>query len=129
MITNGPLIYFIMNQSSRTFLDWMIVFDSALCLINAQSIATIGFRIKNFCFVNIFAAFLLNLLNRLLTVAIVVYRYVFVLKSFTVQTQAQRTIFSTSLVTSILVISMATTLGAVHYRNSFRQFLCKLQYS
>ena len=116
-----------MKQTSRTFLDWMIIFDSALCLLNVQSILTIGFRLKNICFISIFSAFALNLLNRLLTVAIVAYRYVFVLMSMRVQTQAQRSFFSSALVLFILVLSLVTTLGAVYYRDYFRQFLCKLK--
>ena len=30
--TNGPMIHFIMKQVSKTFLDWLVLFDCWLCL-------------------------------------------------------------------------------------------------
>ena len=30
--TNGPMINFIMKQVSKTFLDWLVLFDCWLCL-------------------------------------------------------------------------------------------------
>ena len=36
--TNVPMIIFIMNQGSKTFLDWLIVFDCFLCLGNLYAV-------------------------------------------------------------------------------------------
>ena len=49
LLTNGYMINFIMKQQSKTFLDWMIVFDSGLCINQCMSIAAIGSKIKSFC--------------------------------------------------------------------------------
>ena len=32
LMTNGPMIHFIMKQVSKTFLDWLVFFDCWLCL-------------------------------------------------------------------------------------------------
>ena len=42
--TNVPLLVFIVNQASKTFLDWLIVIDCLLCLSNIESILLDGFR-------------------------------------------------------------------------------------
>ena len=49
LVTNGYMIHFIMRQQSKTFLDWMIVFDSGLCINQCYAIAAIGSRIQTFC--------------------------------------------------------------------------------
>ena len=38
IITNGYLLFFVFKQSSRTFLDWLMVLDSFLCLGNCFSL-------------------------------------------------------------------------------------------
>ena len=49
LVTNGYMILFIMKQQSKTFLDWMIVFDSGLCINQCYSIAAIGSKIQIAC--------------------------------------------------------------------------------
>ena len=49
LITNGYMIHFITKQQSKTFLDWMIVFDSGLCINQCYSIASIGSKLQHFC--------------------------------------------------------------------------------
>ena len=49
LLTNGYMIHFIMKQQSKTFLDWMIVFDSGLCINQCYSIAAIGYKIRISC--------------------------------------------------------------------------------
>ena len=36
---NGYLLYFVCQQNKKTFLDWMIVFDSILCVANCVTLA------------------------------------------------------------------------------------------
>ena len=38
LINNGYLLYFLMKQLKKTFLDWMIVFDCTLCICNISTI-------------------------------------------------------------------------------------------
>ena len=94
LVTNVPMIIFIMNKSSKTFLDWMIVFDCLLCLSNLYPItlglhyerkrngATIHHYYDNhgFCF-RVFLSFFFNLCNRQLTLGIVIYRFALVFGS------------------------------------------------
>ena len=49
LVTNGYMIHFITKQQSKTFLDWMIVFDSGLCINQCYSIASIGSKLQHFC--------------------------------------------------------------------------------
>ena len=44
LLTNVPLLVFILRQASKSFLDWMIVIDCLLCLSNIQSILLDGLR-------------------------------------------------------------------------------------
>ena len=131
LTTNGSLIFFIMKQLTRTFLDWMVVFDSVLCIINAQTIATIGFKFHSFCYLNIFVAYFVNIANRLLSLGIVLYRCVLVLVVGRVQTSQRRRLLSASILGSILSLSLALTAAAVYYKEAFKRFLsiCIVQMS
>ena len=44
LLTNVPLLVFIMKQASKSFLDWLIVIDCLLCLSNIESILLDGIR-------------------------------------------------------------------------------------
>ena len=44
LITNVPLLVFILKQASKSFLDWLIVIDCLLCLSNIESILLDGIR-------------------------------------------------------------------------------------
>ena len=38
LTTNGYLLFFVFKQSSRSFLDWLMVLDSILCLGNCMTL-------------------------------------------------------------------------------------------
>mgnify|MGYP001494759826 CR=1 FL=1 len=42
--TNVPLLVIILKQTSKSFLDWLIVIDCLLCLSNIESILLDDFR-------------------------------------------------------------------------------------
>ena len=96
LATNGYLLQFIMKQPTKTFLDWMMILDTSLCISNIVIVIMIGQRF--FCYFIINFGFFINISNRLLTAGIVVYRYIFVMKSHLVQTTFQRKILETSII-------------------------------
>ena len=121
--TNGYLLYFISSQPSKTFLDWMMFIDSILSISNVIIIGGIGLR--RFCFFLPFFGYFINVCNRLLTVGIVIYRYIFVVKSSMVWTSQQRRAFSTLIFGSILISTVVSTGWASYYRYFFLQYLGK----
>ena len=131
LTTNGYLIYFIFSKELTTFLDWLVIFDSSLCITNGFTYFTryiLGVSvIKKFgiCYFLVFFAFFINISNRLLTIGIVAYRYVFVLKSWLVATPAQRRVFSSLILLFILLPSLLLTGVAVHYRDYWLRFLSR----
>ena len=119
-------LVFIMNQGSRTFLDWLIVFDCFLCLNNLD----IVMLLVNFsdiwdglCICHVFFSLFTNLCNRLLTIWIVIYRLTLVLGSSLVWTTYQRKIFEKMIVLVILLLSFFLTGWAVYYREDYKSFL------
>ena len=123
LTTNGYLLKFIMKQPTKTFLDWLMIFDTILCISNIITIIWIGQRI--FCYFIVNFAFFINISNRLLTAGIVIYRYVFVMKSHWVQTTVQRRALEIFIVASILVPSSLLTGLAVYYKDYYLQYLSK----
>ena len=131
LTTNGYLIYFNFGKELTIFLDWLVIFDSSLCITNGFTYFTryiLGVSvIKKFgtCYFLVFFAFFINISNRLLTIGIVAYRYVFVLKSWLVATPAQRRVFSSLILLFILLPSLLLTGVAVHYRDYWLRFLSR----
>ena len=74
--TNGNLLYFFINQPNKTFLDWMMVCDTLLCISNIFGIGNIYKVLQSveFCYFIPFFIYFTNICNRLLTVGIVIYR-------------------------------------------------------
>ena len=132
LATNMSLIKFILSQSSKTFLDRMMVFDSILCICNVITIAyimdeeylKIG-KDLNLCYFLPYFVYFINLCNRLLTIGIVWYRYIFVIKSHTVRTQHQRKMLGTIIFGTILVISFLMTVWSIFHREQSHNFLRK----
>ena len=133
LATNISLIKFILSQSSKTFLDMMMAFDSVLCICNVITIAyivaeeylKIG-KDLNLCYFLPYFTYFINLSNRLLTIGIVWYRYIFVIKSHTVRTQHQRKILGTKIFGTILVISFLMTVWSIFHREQSHNFLRKI---
>ena len=119
--TNVPMITFIKNQPSKTFLDWMILFDCCLCL--GELIAILIRSFDSFCVYNVFFSFFKHLCNRLLTIGIGIYRFTVVLGSSLVWSTRQKRVFEKIIWNAILLISLYTTAWAVYYRDNYRHFL------
>ncbi len=127
LVTNVPMIIFTMNQKSKTFLDWLIVFDCFLCLSNLHVVILLLHYSDNdvgFCICHVFFSFFTNLCNRLLTLGIVIYRFTLVLigSSF-VFSSNQKRVLENIILLSILLTSLNLTGWAVYYRAEYRHFL------
>merc|ERR1712213_286422 len=107
-------------------------FDSVLCICNVITIAysvdleylKIG-KDLNLCYFFPYFTYFFNLSNRLLTIGIVWYRYIFVIKSHIVRTQQQRKILGTKIFGTILVISFLMTVWSIFHREQSHNFLRK----
>ena len=129
--TNVPLIVFILSQSSKTFLDNLIVFDCFLCmngiLLLLKKVLKSTFESSYFwssiCVCHVFFSFFTNLCNRLLTVGIALYRFTLVFGSSFVSTNYQRKILEKTILLVILLVPVYLTGWAVYYRENYRNFL------
>ena len=124
--TNVPMIIFIMNQGSKTFLDWLIVFDCFLCLSNLPVVFFLLHFSNNdveFCICFVFFSFFTNLCNRLLTLGIAIYRFTLVLGSSFLFSPNQKKGLENFVLLSILLTSLNLTGWAVYYREDYRHFL------
>ena len=126
--TNVPMIIFTVKQGTKTFLDWLIVFDCFLCLGNLYGIYILvrrsyAYEDVGFCEFHSFIMFSSSLCNRLLTLGIAIYRFTLVLGSSIVFTRYQKQNLETLILLSILIISFILTGWAIYYREDYRHFL------
>ena len=133
-VSNGCLIDFILRQRKvKSALDWMILMDAILCIFNSIGIIRIGIFGSGsthhdnilLCVCFNFSVYFINISNRLLTIGIVLYRYVFVLKHTIVEGQAQRQIFVQTLFSVIFLISIVLAGYAVYYKDLYKYHLNK----
>ena len=130
--TNVPMILFTMNQGSKTFLDWMIVFDCFLCLCNLKVIMFLTYISDDnvglgFCICHVFSTFFCLLCNRLLTLGIAIYRFTLILGSSFVFSSNQKRVLEKRILLAILLISLNLTGWASYYREDFKPFLGKVK--
>ena len=126
--TNLPLIIFMVKQESKTFLDWLIIFDCILCLFNLRSVIIL----QNysdfdavFCICHVFFSFFTNLCNRLLSLGIVIYRVTLVLGSSFVFSSNKKKVLENLVLLVILLPSLNLTGWAIYYREDYIYFLSK----
>ena len=82
-ISNGYLIHVMKNQM-KSGMDWLILMDSVLCIISSIHIIMFGHLVDienpSLCFLITFFLYFTTIANKLVTVSIGYYRYVFVVK-------------------------------------------------
>ena len=137
LTTNVPLIAFILNQGSKTFLDWLIVFDCFICMCNTLPIIKfisctieyhkvyIGSSVlwSSICNCHVFFSLFTNICNRLITLGIAFYRFLLVLGSSFLWTSHQKKILEKIILLVIPLLSVQLTGWAVFYRKNWRIFL------
>ena len=130
--TNGGLIHVIMSKP-KSALDWMMLIDSILCVLNSVIIIRQGIIVTThpdnvpLCVLFNFFDFFINISNRLLTIGIVVYRYVFVIRYTFVERNLQRQIFVQSLFSAIFITSFVLTGYAIYFKDLYQDHLCKIK--
>ena len=128
--SNLQIIIFIMNQGSKTFLDWLIIFDCSLCLSDLRIIILIlnYSDFVDFCIYHVFLTFYTSLCNRLLSLGIVIYRLILVLGSSYMFSSNQKKVLEKTILLAILLISLIMTGWAIYYREDNRHFLSKVNF-
>ena len=115
------------QQMSKTFLDRLVVLDCGLCLVNIivliPSNDISGVDDLGACEFFVFLLFKVNLMNKLLTVGIVIYRFTLVTCSSFVQTPQQRKFLENCILMFIFLTSFTLTSLAFYYREDYRQYL------
>ena len=129
--TNGSLIHVILKKS-KSALDWMMLMDSLLCILNSIDIIRQGIIVTThpenlpLCLFFNFSDYFINICNRLLTISIVVYRYVFVLQHKLVERNGHRQIFVKCLFSSIFITAAILTGYAIYFRDLYQDHLCNI---
>ena len=111
---NIPLLIYIFKHGKSTFINKLIAIDCCLCIGNfipAMNVFLGESRIQALCLIFPPSTNFINSLNSLLSLAIVFYRFVFVLKSSWVRTDFQKQIFCSLVAGTIGILS--TTLAVL----------------
>ena len=124
---NGSLVKFILLQKRKTFLDWIIVTDLCLCLwyipvLVLALLVSDGCDYMVVCLIKVGISFFISILNRVLTILVVIYRTIYILKPYLVDTLPKRKFVSTILLAFSICLCMGLTVGMVIYREKYLSF-------
>ena len=129
-LSNGYLIYVIKTQM-RSALDWLILMDSILCILSCISIIRLGILgplSTPFCFIITFFSYFISVSNKLITMSISIYRYVFVVHYMKMREQINRKIFNVTLFSLIIFPSIVLTGFCIYYRDEYINYQRKVSY-
>ena len=122
---NGSIVKFILLQKRKTFLDWIIVIDVWVCLWYIPVLALLVSDASNneiICLIQIGISFFISILNRLLTILVVIYRTIYILKPHLVDTLIKRKYVSTFLLGFSICLCIGLTVGMGIYREKYLSF-------
>ena len=127
---NGYLIHVIKNKMN-SLLDWLILMDCILCIFNCISLIKHGIFGKSLenipmCFFFNLNAYFINVSNKLVTIGISIYRYVFVVHYISMHNQNQRQIFTQTLISAIIIIPLTMTGYFIYYVDHYKPYNSKL---
>ena len=126
-LVNYPLLRYIFNNGNATLINKLVAIDCCLCIGNISPVFTqyvLGKSRDPFiCLIEPPFGYFINIMSSLLSMGIVTYRYVFVLKSSWVQTKYQRQQFCFILAGTIAAISSGLTILVYLNRDSYFHFL------
>ena len=128
LIINIPLLKIILKQT-LTVINMLIAADCLLCIANSNVLFNILIGPSNdpvLCLISAPYGYLINLLNRLLSIGILVYRYVFVFRSSWVKTKQQRKIFSIILCGAICSTALIATSLCISYRDQYFHYIGRI---
>ena len=127
ILVNSPLLIYIFKNGNTTFINKLIAIDCFLCIGNIVPVCSYyifgRYRGHVVCLIFPTYSFLSNLTKRLLSIGIVLYRYVFVVQNSWVRTQFQRQMFFFLVAGTIATLSTVTTTLMFLNRENFFHFL------
>ena len=126
LLINIPLLNNIFQKENKTFINKLIATDCILCISNCITLVNmVAGKQRNsiICYISPPFAYFINISKRLLTIGIVLYRYVFVLKNSRVETGEKRRLFCSRLAGIIFLMSLLSTCLCVLYREQNLFFL------
>ena len=125
IIINVSLIKYTIQEHCLTFFNQMLLADCFLCLANVPAVLRLSVmrRDHSLCWFFPSNGYFVNVFNRLLSNAIMIYRYV--LHSSLVLTPRQRFRFSTCLSLIVFGISASLAVLSFFYRDHYVHYLGK----
>ena len=123
LVPNITLINYIIKEHIMTFFNLMIITDCFICVANIPAILKFSDLMMGTSFCCYPVGYFINILNRLLSITIIFYRYVFVNHSGWVQTPRQRQLFCSILSFSIFGTSVFLSILSFVYREHFLHYL------
>ena len=121
--SNVPIIWMIWKERNLTWINQVIGVDCLLCVCMIPIILSTADVYRLPCSFITSYAFFASLLNRLLPVGIVIYRYIYVCRSSWIPTADQRRNFEVVLTSSILALTLGLTFGSWVYQEKYIHYL------
>ena len=128
LLTNAMLIRLILKKMSRTFLDNLMLLDSVFCICNIYSLFVMS-NLVGLCEFSVPFIFTLNLFNRTVSFVTPLYRYVFVVKHYLVDSVTKRRTFEKCLITGITSIAGGGATGIFYYREKYFPYKGECHYT
>ena len=124
VVSSNTFVIKRMLKESKTFLDWLVVADCCLCYGALVSWTLRMFNIRS-CTLTLVWVHWMTATNRMITLAIVTYRYVYVVMWRWVQSPRQQKSLNTLLTFLVLMLPMYLSSATLYYRENFLRFLGK----
>ena len=130
LLVNLPILWILKSKCEATVINLFILLDVSICLLQPVTVLYSAelwlFRrpiTPALCGIATTTSFYFSLLNRLIPVGIVTYRYVFVCRSHWVHTGPQRRNFNTVLAITLATIPLLLATGSYYYRDKYLHYL------
>ena len=123
LLLNIPILWTIWKERILTWINQLICLDCILCIGMIPIVLSLADVFPLPCSFISSYAFFASLLNRLLPVGIVIFRYIYVCRSSWVNTANQRRIFHLTLSITMLMLVALLTLGSWMYNDKYLHYL------
>jgi hypothetical protein len=129
-IVNLPILWMIKKEIKLTMINLMVTVDCLTSLCNIPIVIILANDFQQFscstlfsCGIMVTYSYFLSILNRLLPVGIVFYRYVYVCKNSVVSTGHQRKLFDILICSVILFFCLILSVYCFIYKDKYRPYL------
>ena len=123
---NLPVLWILKKKFEPTAINIFIVINCAINIFNIFAVLLMVLDIEKgpiICTLGTTAVFLFSLLNRLLSVGIVAFRYIYVCQSHLVSTAEQRKKFNKILVISTICLPLILSVFSFVYKDKYLHYL------